>query len=50
MSIKLDFENNDRTSNSESNDEDEINDLTLSDINECKSYIENIFLKYNNNI
>lgn len=49
MSIKLDFENNDRTSNSESNDEDEINDLTLLDINECKSYIENIFLKYNNN-
>lgn len=49
MSNKLVFENNDRTSNSESNDEDEINDLTLLDINECKSYIENIFLKYNNN-
>lgn len=49
MSIKLDFDNNDRTSNSESNDEDEINDLTLNDINECKSYIENIFFKYNNN-
>ena len=49
MSIKLDFENNDRTSNSESNDEDEINDLTLIDINECKSYLENIFFKYNSN-
>ena len=49
MEFKLDFENKERSSNSEFNEEDEINDFTLLDINECKLYIESIFLKYDKN-
>ena len=49
MSIKLDFENNERTSNSESNDDDDINELTINDVNECKASIHDLFIKYNNN-
>ena len=49
MSIKLNFQINDRMSNSESNDDDDLNEILINDINECKIMIDKLYLKYNKN-
>ena len=49
MSIKLNFQINDRMSNSESNDDDDLNEILINDINECKIMIDELYLKYNKN-
>ena len=49
MSIKLNFQFNEHMSNSESNDDDDLNEILINDINECKIMIDKLYLKYNKN-
>lgn len=49
MSIKLNFQINEHISNSESNDDDDLNEILINDINECKIMIDELYLKYNKN-
>ena len=49
MSFTLNFHENERSSNSESNDEEDYNQIIISDINECKTKIDELYIYYNNN-
>lgn len=49
MSFTLNIYENDRLSYSDSNDEEDYNQIIISDINECKTKIDELYIFYNNN-